>query len=267
MDPVKHQHLPMPQITNASRSVVQAKYNENFHADADDEIVHVISGKVCIRLENGEEYTAGQNETLLIPRGMRHRDIFELKTGLEVFLIHFRWRASAKLFAHTLPDCLKNLNPKDKNELILLLDMFRLDTYRTPADLTIGEGRLAHLLGIIWRHVFASENEHPGSDTYSRLAAYAHVYMTAHMAEAITLDTVAAYCKVSRATLLRAFRHASSMSFNGCLRAIRMNEAYSLLKERGLNVAECAKRCGFGDAAYFSRVFKKHFGFSPKNII
>ena len=78
--------------------------------------------------------------------------------------------------------------------------------------------------------------------------------MTAHMAEDITLDTVAAYCKVSRATLLRAFRHASSMSFNGCLRAIRMNEAYSLLKERGLNVAECAKRCGFGDAAYFSRV-------------
>jgi AraC-like DNA-binding protein len=45
-----------------------------------------------------------------------------------------------------------------------------------------------------------------------------------------------------------------------------MNEAYYLLKERGMNVAECALRCGYADPAYFSRVFKKHFGFSPKNI-
>lgn len=266
MIPVKHQHLPMPQIVNVSRLFVLPRYCMDFHEDASDELLHVISGQVRVHLENGDEYIANPHETLLIPRGMRHRDIFELTTGLEVFLIHFKWKASGRLFVHALPDCLKKLDPKDKNELLLLLDMFRLDTYLVPENLTAAEGRLAHLLGIVWRHVFADSSEHPGSDTYSRLAAYARIYMTAHLSENITLDQVAAYCKVSRATLLRAFRHASGMSFNACLRAIRMNEAYSLLKERGLNVTECARRCGFADAAYFSRVFKKHFSVSPKNI-
>ena len=266
MPPVKHQHLSMPRIVNVSRLFVLPRYSMDFHEDASDELLHVISGQVRVHLENGDEYIANPRETLLIPRGIRHRDIFELTTGLEVFLIHFKWKASEKLFAHALPDCLKNLGHKDKNELLLLLDMFRLDTYQTPENLTAAEGRLAHLLGIVWRHVFAGGNEHTNSDTYSRLAAYARTYMMAHLAEAITLDQVAGCCKVSRATLLRAFRYASGMSFNACLRAIRMNEAYSLLKERGLNVTECAGRCGFADAAYFSRVFKKHFGVSPQNI-
>lgn len=266
MVPVKHQHLPMPQIINVSRLFVSPKYKLDFHEDASEELLHVISGQVRVLLESGEEYVANPCETLLIPRGMRHRDIFELKTGLEVFLIHFKWKASARLFDYALPDCLKTLGSKDKNELLLLLDMFRLDTYSTPENLTAAEGRLAHLLGIVWRHVFGNGSENAGTDTYSRLAAYARTYMMAHLAENITLDQVAAYCKVSRATLLRAFRHASGMSFNACLRAIRMNEAYSLLKERGLNVTECARLCGFADAAYFSRVFKKHFSVSPKNI-
>jgi AraC-like DNA-binding protein len=44
-----------------------------------------------------------------------------------------------------------------------------------------------------------------------------------------------------------------------------MQEAHALLLERGLNSADCAAKCGFSDPSYFSKVFKKHFGFSPKN--
>lgn len=267
MNAVKHQHLPMPTIVNVSRQFVPRRYLEDFHADASDELLHVISGKVRLHLESGEEYIAGKTETLFIPRGVRHRDIFEISTGLEVFIIHFRWDASKKFFAAGAPDCLKQLSPKDKNELLLLLDMFRLDRYLEPENLTLAEGRLAHLLGIAWRHVFSCGMEHTAGDTYSRLASYAHNYMEAHLSEAITLEHVAARCKVSRATLLRAFHRSSGLSFNAALRAMRMNKAYSLLKERGLNAGDCAKLCGYADPAYFSRVFKKHFGFSPKNII
>lgn len=263
---MKHQHLPMPVIVNVSRQFVPRKYLEDFHVDGAHELLHVIMGKVRLHLESGEDYIAEKNETLLIPQGLRHRDIFEIETGLEVFIIHFKWGMAKKFFAAAAPDCLKKLSPKDGNELLLLLDMFRLDRYSEPENLTLAEGRLAHLLGIAWRHVFSGGSEISANDSYSRLASYAYNYMAAHLSEAINLEHVAAYCKVSRATLLRAFRRSSGLSFNAALRAMRMNVAYSLLKERALNTGECAKRCGYADPAYFSRVFKKHFGFSPKNI-
>lgn len=256
----------MPQIVSASRLFVTRKYREGIHEDVSDEILHVISGRVSIQLESGVEYTAEQSDTLFIPKGMRHRDAFEKKEGLEVFMIHFKWKNTEKLFAHTSPDCFKSLPPKEKNELLLLLDMFRMDSYLEPENLTLAEVRLAHLLGIVWRHVFFSGGSKDNGDPYSRLTAYACDYMRGHISEPLTLEQVAGHCKVSRATLLRAFHHAGNMSFNGFLRSLRMHEAYSLFKERGLNIGECALRCGYNDPGYFSRVFKKHFGFSPKNI-
>ena len=256
----------MPHLVSIYRLFVPRKYCDEVHEDADDEVMHVINGKVRVRLESGEEYTAVKNETLLIRRGVRHRDIFEEKAGLEVFIIHFRWGASKKFFAHAAPDCLKDLSSKDKNELLLLLDMFRLDQGRDPGNYMVSETRLAHLLGIAWRHVFLPQHRNGVADNYARLAAFAYDYMRGHLAWELTIDTVASALKISRATLVRVFARESNLSFNACLRSMRMNEAYYLLKERGMNVAECALRCGYADPAYFSRVFKKHFGFSPKNI-
>ena len=46
---------------------------------------------------------------------------------------------------------------------------------------------------------------------------------------------------------------------------LRMNRARELLLDgtRKLPIAEVAEACGFSDALYFSRVFKKRFGSSP----
>ena len=90
--------------------------------------------------------------------------------------------------------------------------------------------------------------------------------MTTHMAENITIDVIAEKLKVSRSTIIRAFHDAEGMSFNNKLRSIRMNEAYALLQEHSMTAAECAVQCGYQNPAYFSKEFKKYFGFSPKNI-
>lgn len=263
---LKHRHLPMPQIVNMCRMFIPPHYSVKFHADADNELIHIIDGKLALFFESGKEFYAERNDTLFIPRGVRHKDVFEAKAGLEVIHINFKWGKADEFFASASPDFMKTLSSKDKNEALLLFDMFRLDQYDLADNLSVAECRLAHLLGIAWRHVFASFNENTGADAYSRLASFARNYMTAHLADDITIDSVAAYLKVSRSTLTRAFRCSSGMSFNERLCSMRMNEAYSMLRESRGNVAECALKCGYHDPAYFSKVFKKHFGFSPKNI-
>jgi AraC-like DNA-binding protein len=48
---------------------------------------------------------------------------------------------------------------------------------------------------------------------------------------------------------------------------LRMSHARELLANSTLNVKEVARRSGYPDAQYFSRVFKTHFGVSPVEII
>ena len=47
------------------------------------------------------------------------------------------------------------------------------------------------------------------------------------------------------------------------LRELRLQRAQQLLVQGRYNVSEVAERCGFADAAYFSRVFAKTFGVPP----
>lgn len=51
---------------------------------------------------------------------------------------------------------------------------------------------------------------------------------------------------------------------------LRMKKAKSMLAAvwtREYSVAEVAESCGFGDALYFSRVFKKYYGCSPSEFV
>ena len=51
---------------------------------------------------------------------------------------------------------------------------------------------------------------------------------------------------------------------NDLVRQRRMLEARRLLEYTGLSISEIANRCGFRDAAFFSRTFKSSQGISPK---
>lgn len=260
-------HLTMPVIKGVTRQFFPLKYSEKFHPAIYDELLYVISGSVRVRLKSGKEYTAEKNDLLLLPKGTIHKDIFKKEAGLEVFFIEFTWNELNELFSASSYNCTANLSSKEKSELNLLLDMFRQDIYQNAANLSMAEGRLAHLLAILWRNTFCSNfDTADNSDTYSRITTFACNYMTTHMAENITIDVIAEKLKVSRSTIIRAFHDAEGMSFNNKLRSIRMNEAYALLQEHSMTAAECAVQCGYQNPAYFSKEFKKYFGFSPKNI-
>lgn len=255
----------MPRVINSDRLFISRQYAQNLHADANNEVLHIIDGSMVLRLQSGEEYPAKKNDTLFIPHGIMHKDIFEVHSTLEMFHINFKWAQADTFFAAAKPDCLYRIPAIDKNEILLLFDMFRLNRYECASDTLLADARLAHLLAIAWRNVFAGDEQKRERDAFSRLTLYAQDYMKAHLSEELTIDLVARQMRVSRATLVRAFRHSCELSFNQYLRAVRMQYAYSLLRERALNTADCAAQCGFSDPAYFAKIFKKHFGFLPKD--
>ncbi len=63
--------------------------------------------------------------------------------------------------------------------------------------------------------------------------------------------------------LYRMFKEAIGLSPIQYLNIYRLERAFERIKHTALSIGEIAVECGFSDANYFARSFKKHFGFPP----
>ena len=68
---------------------------------------------------------------------------------------------------------------------------------------------------------------------------------------------------MSASGLGRAFRAHMGLSPMQYVSRLRMNRALELLSEREKSIREIALACGFEDEKYFSRAFKKKYGYPP----
>ncbi|MFA6929007.1 MAG: AraC family transcriptional regulator [Lentisphaeria bacterium] len=260
----KKQLMYMPRAVYLSRIFYSNEYARNFHADINNEVLHIIHGKIVLKLKSGLEYHATRHDTLFIPHGVCHRDVFEANHNLEIFHINFSWANADEFFQFASPNCLASATPLEKMEVSLLFDMFRLDDYKNGMNQQLADARLAHLLAIAWRSQNVKQDPMPGGA--KPLVAEAKLFLLGHIDEPLNINRVASYLEVSRSTLSRAFRITSGMSFNEYLTAIRMQRAQIYLREGRISIADCAAQVGYNDPSYFSCVFKKHFRVSPRQM-
>lgn len=80
----------------------------------------------------------------------------------------------------------------------------------------------------------------------------------------ISIDELAAMCNVSKYHFCRIFKAVTSFSAVNYQTEYRLRIADILLKNSDKSISEIADMCGFGDAGYFSRCYKKHTGVSPR---
>jgi signal transduction histidine kinase/DNA-binding response OmpR family regulator len=72
---------------------------------------------------------------------------------------------------------------------------------------------------------------------------------------------------VSSSKLYRKIKELTDLAPNEFIRTIRLKKAAQLLKTKKYNVSEVTDLVGFNDPLYFSRCFKKQFGFPPSKLI
>jgi AraC-like DNA-binding protein len=85
----------------------------------------------------------------------------------------------------------------------------------------------------------------------------------------LDVNSIASSLGVSQSHLHRAFA-ASDMTLMRYVWSCRLERAAELLASRGrrlVTIKEIAYRCGFENAAHFSRTFKERFGITPKEAI
>jgi AraC-like DNA-binding protein len=72
---------------------------------------------------------------------------------------------------------------------------------------------------------------------------------------------------ISSSKLYRKIKELTNLSPNEFVRTLRLKKSAQLLKGKEYNVSEVSDIVGFNDPLYFSRCFKKQFGFSPSTLL
>lgn len=89
-------------------------------------------------------------------------------------------------------------------------------------------------------------------------------YVEAHYKEKISLNQVAAELNVSLGHLSSSFKRQTGKNFSDYTTEIKIEKAKELIESRAYMVYEIADMLGFDTPFYFSRVFKKVTGISPR---
>lgn len=89
-------------------------------------------------------------------------------------------------------------------------------------------------------------------------------YIDNNFAQPISSQELAAISNTSVFHFCRMFKKTTGKTLTDYVNEVRIDKAAFLLSTSSMNITEIGGACGFDDLNYFSRVFKKHKGMSPK---
>lgn len=95
------------------------------------------------------------------------------------------------------------------------------------------------------------------------LAQEVKQYIIQNYSHDITIEHLCCYFYCSKATLINHFKNTYHQTVHQYLLTYRLEKAKEYLKNEKLSIQEVAINCGFKDANYFSKAFKKFYGVSP----
>ncbi len=91
-------------------------------------------------------------------------------------------------------------------------------------------------------------------------------FIESHLADAMSLDEIAAIGGVSRFHLVRAFAAATGLPVMRYVRARRLSEAARALANGAPDILTLALEADYGSHEAFTRAFRDHFGVTPEAV-
>ena len=122
-------------------------------------------------------------------------------------------------------------------------------------------GRSAFLTGCLWKLVGILQERGESKPDYIQKALN---YMHSDYANGITIQKVADSVGLNRSYFFSIFSERVGMSPSEYLISLRLSKAAELMSVYGESPSTAAMSVGYEDLAHFSKIFKKHFGVSPR---
>ena len=104
----------------------------------------------------------------------------------------------------------------------------------------------------------------PGDAEEDERIARVKAYVEANLREDLHLSSIAAAMYISPTYLSALFRKRTGVTLSAFIENARVEYAKTLLMTPGLSVSDVTQLARYNDQAYFSRIFKRATGMSPK---
>lgn len=248
-----------------------------WHWHEELEVLTVEAGTVRVRVSGGE-YILRQGEGVFINTGVLH-GVWALEPGtcrLHSIVFHHRLIGGSvdsifwqKYLEPILGDpsrgCVPFAQAPWEQEAINAIEKAWKATVRESEgyEFAVRE-QLSQLIFLLSRHTSAAQKcptakrQRDGERMKAMLQ-----YIQAHMAEELTLPSIAASANISPNEALRCFRNVVGASPIQYVRLLRLQKAAGLLLSTDLPISDIAYQCGFQEMSYFAKTFRQWQGCTP----
>ena len=247
-----------------------------FHSHDFVEIVCVFDGSGTHHL-TGESFQLHNGSVFIIPPGVAHR--FEIKDNEKLSLFNIIYqpeklplcqpelRNLPKFKQLFMPLCNAavprfDIGEKNMAETVSLLEQFMAEAQSALPDSRSCQTALMTLLMCKLFRLYPGDL--PLEASAENAIREVQEFLNTHPSQECSINRLARIARMSRSNLLKRFKEATGLPPHQYQLLRQLNKACAELKTTTMPIADIAIDCGFTDTNYFSRLFSRHIGVSPR---
>lgn len=224
---------------------------------------HTLSGRGHLRYE-GSEHQVGPGQTLLLRFPHDNRYWLGRSPEWEFFWLCLSGREVVRLWREMLASAGPLVALPDA--VIARLAGLCLGVLRGEAHSAAAASEIAYAAAMsLAGYILAPGTAQPGPVRPSAVER-AVTLCRAHPADRLDVTRLAAAAGLSRHHFSRVFAASEGLSPARYLLRQRLEQAAALLHTEASSIKQIAGRCGFADANYFAKVFRRVYAISPSDF-
>lgn len=240
-----------------------ASKHESFRKTLDSFLlVYVSNGSGSLQVRN-QQYALNTGNIAVI----NCLDSYKLNAdsqGWQIFWIHINGKMMKEIYKMIL-DIGKDNPIFQLNSLVEITKIWEEIYAATNSDTKIKELLINEQLFHLINQVLKVQSEFLQTTTsHKEKIQQVRNYLEENFSSQISLDQLAEIFYINKYYLTRIYKETYQQTINQTLTQLRITKAKELLRYSELSMFEIAVSCGFQDASYFSKVFKKIEGESPQ---
>ena len=254
-----------------------------YHWHDEFEFVIITEGCVHVRIA-GKEFSLRAGEGYFSNRGVLHAASLQTPTGHQHALVfspdviareqELAWTEYVEpiLQNHSLPFVRLTSSIPWQKEILRLADLaWDYGAYDKKDYLLQVRFCLGMAFSLLCDHAAEMEVEFRDSEKYRRdelRIKKALSYIEQNYDSGITIESIADSANISVSSCLRLFQRVLGTTPIRYLMKTRIQKAAEALKRMDAkSISEIAYECGFSDASYFNRCFRKEYGKTPSEYV
>ena len=240
---------PLPcELLSVGEVLPQRDWRMPSHSHRIHELIVVLGGRMTL-ITPGATVQGEAGDVLFYRAGMAHEEISDPADPVNTVFIAFR--ADASLMANVA------LRTRDADARVRQMAGWLLRDLRSGVPPERLHPLLTAVLGEVRR--LGHSPRHPWLEEV-------RTYMEENLARAIYLDDLARRARMSKFSFVRKFKRLAGRTPMQELQWVRVNRARAMMLASGLPVKAIAPAVGLNDEYQLSKLFRRHFRLSPREL-